>query len=127
MKNKFWNLVTTIRNGQSANKFIIKQKKNKTCESFLNVLWDEGFILGYKNSPSSSYLYVYLKYKGKLPTIRSLKSVSKPSLRVYYSVKQLWKINSNQGLLILSTNRGLLSLSSCKKLKIGGEPVIVVK
>ena len=46
---------------------------------------------------------------------------------IYYSVKQLWKINSNQGLLILSTNRGLLSLSSCKKLKIGGEPVIVVK
>ena len=120
-------MVSTISNGQLAKKAFVFQSKKKACESILNVLWDEGFILGYKNSPSSSYLYVYLKYKGKLPTIRSLKSVSKPSLRVYYSVKQLWKINSNQGLLILSTNRGLLSLSSCKKLKIGGEPVIVVK
>jgi small subunit ribosomal protein S8 len=127
MKNRFWNLVATIRNGQSAKKFIVKQKKNKICEAFLNILWDEGFILGYKTSFSDSYVHVYLKYKNKVPAIKNLKSVSKPSLRVYYSVKQLWKIDSNQSLLVLSTNQGLLSLNSCKKLKVGGEPIVIVK
>jgi len=127
MKNKFWNLITTIRNGQSANKLVIIQKRKKTCEAFLNILWDEGFILGYKISPSKLSIHIYLKYNNKFPVITSLKSISKPSLRIYYSLKQLWKINSNQGLLVLSTNKGLLSLNSCKKLKIGGEPIVIIK
>ena len=127
MKNKFWNLITTIRNGQSANKLVITQKRKKTCEAFLNILWDEGFILGYKTSPSKLSIHIYLKYNNKFPVITSLKSISKPSLRIYYSLKQLWKINSNQGLLVLSTNKGLLSLNSCKKLKIGGEPIVIIK
>lgn len=127
MKNKFWNLITTIRNGQSANKLVIIQKRKKTCEAFLNILWDEGFILGYKTSPSKLSIHIYLKYNNKFPVITSLKSISKPSLRIYYSLKQLWKINSNQGLLVLSTNKGLLSLNSCKKLKIGGEPIVIIK
>ena len=48
------------------------------------------------------YWIIFLKYKKGKPVINSLKSVSKPSLRIYYSVKQLWKLDFNQGLLLLS-------------------------
>lgn len=53
--------------------------------------------------------------------------ISKPSLRIYYSVKQLWKLDPSQGTIILSTNKGIMSINQCKKLKIGGEPFIIIK
>lgn len=128
MKHKFWNMIATIRNGQLANKLTVLQSKKKNCEALLNILWDEGFISGYKTSGSDSgILVIYLKYNNKLPVITGLSSVSKPSLRVYYSLKQIWKFDVSQGLLILSTTKGLLSINTCKRLKIGGEPLVVVK
>jgi SSU ribosomal protein S8P len=39
----------------------------------------------------------------------------------------LWKINSNLGLFILSTNKGILTLNACKKLNVGGELLFIVK
>ena len=62
----------------------------------LNVLWSEGFILGYTKI-DSKHLKIFLKYKKGKPAINSIKLISKPSTRIYYSVKQLWKFNFNQG------------------------------
>ena len=53
--------------------------------------------------------------------------ITQPSLRVYYSIKQIWKFDSSKGIIILSTNKGFMSINTCKKLKIGGEPFIVLK
>ena len=128
MKTKIWCMVTSIRNGQLANKSVIRQTKQKNCEALLGILWDEGFIWGYKICKfDSKFIEIYLKYNNKLPAIKTIKSISKPSLKVYYSLKQIWKINLNQDLLILSTNKGILSLDMCKKLKVGGEPIIIIR
>jgi small subunit ribosomal protein S8 len=128
MKNHVANMVASIKNGQLARKAYIYQKKKKSCESILNVLWDEGFISGYKISKSHpNILKIFLKYTNGKPTISLLKMVSKPSLKIYYSVKQLWKLDSSQGIVILSTNKGILSVNECKKLKLGGEPFIIIK
>ena len=128
MKHTFWNMIAAIKNGQMAHKLYVLQSKKKNCEALLNILWDEGFISGYKTSDTdSNTIVIYLKYDNKLPVINGLSSVSKPSLRVYYSLKQLWKFDVSQGLLVLSTNKGLLSIHTCKKLKLGGEPLIVIK
>ena len=125
MKKKFLEIISSIKNGQLVNKPFVKQKKKKNYEMLLNILWDEGYILGYKSD--SDKILVYLKYnKDKSPVITNFKIMSKSSLKVYYSVKQLWKFNVNHNLIILSTNRGLLSLNSCKKLGIGGEPILII-
>lgn len=128
MKHTFWNMIAAIKNGQMAHKLYVLQSKKKNCEALLNILWDEGFISGYKTSDlDPDIIVIYLKYNNKLPVINGLSSISKPSLRVYYSLKQLWKFDVSQGLLILSTNKGLLSINMCKKLKLGGEPLIMIK
>lgn len=127
MKKKFWDFVSIINNGQLSKKLTVKFKKKKSCEKLLNILWDEGYILGYKTSKNNqSIIVVYLKYTNNLPSIKKIKIISKSSLRVYYSVKQLWKLKENQGLIILSTTRGLLSVNSCKKFGIGGEPILII-
>jgi small subunit ribosomal protein S8 len=127
MKNLLWNMFANIQNGQLAKKIFVIQKKKKICESVLNILWDGGFILGYKTiEEDPTKIKIYLKYyKGK-PVIQTLKSVSKPGSRIYYSTKQIWKIDSNKTFLIISTNKGLKTLMECKKLKIGGEPFLII-
>ena len=120
-------MFANIQNGQLAKKSFVTQKKKIICESVLNILWDGGFILGYKSvKEDPTKIKIYLKYyKGK-PVIQTLKSVSKPGSRIYYSVKQIWKIDSNKTFLIISTNKGLKTLIECKKLKLGGEPFLII-
>lgn len=128
MKNHLWNMFATIKNGLTVKKSFVLQPKKKICESILNILWDEGFILGYKIcETNSNMLKIFLKYKNGSPAIHSLNSFSTPGLRVYFSAKHIWKINTNNGLLILSTNKGFMTIIECKKLKLGGEPFLLVK
>jgi len=124
MKNYLWNMFASIQNGQIAKRSYIYITRKKICESFLKALWNEGFILCY--TIESNKLKIFLKYNNDKPVIKSIKSLSKPSRRIYYSAKQLWKIDSSKSILIISTNKGLKSLSDCKKLRLGGEPYIAI-
>ena len=121
-------MISAISNGQLAKKPFVLKKKKKICEHILNILWDEGFILGYKNSKhKSNTLKIFLKYQNGSPVIQLIKVLSKPSLRVYYSVKQLWKLEPSKGTIVVSTTKGFMSSSDCKKKTLGGEPFIIVK
>jgi small subunit ribosomal protein S8 len=116
-----------IKNGQLAKRSYVLQRRKKICESFLKILWKEGFILGYQTDQTDeSQIKIFLKYKNKTPVINSIRLISKPSRRIYYTIKQIWKIDSNKSFIILSTNRGIKSITECKKLKIGGEPFISI-
>lgn len=127
MNSHLWNMFANIINGQLAKISCVTQTRKNICESFLNILWDEGYILGYKISKTdSTKLKIYLKYYKNEPVIYKLKSISKPSKRVYYSLKNLWKIDSSKTYLIISTNQGLKSIINCKKQKLGGEPLAII-
>ena len=120
-------MFASIKNGQLAKRDFIYYPRKKTCESFLKILWDEGFILGYTIfSKNPKKLKIFLKYKNNQPAINSIKLISRPGRRIYYSINQIWKIDSNKSFLIFSTNQGLKSIIDCKKNKIGGEPFIVI-
>lgn len=121
-------MFANIKNGQLSKRNYIFQKRHKLCESFLKILWKEGFILGYKvNTEKTNEIKIFLKYKNQKPVINSLKTISKPSRRIYCTIKQIWKIDSNKSFIIFSTNKGLKSITDCKKLKIGGEPFIIIE
>ena len=127
MKNYLWNMFANIKNGQLAKRNFIYQTRKKICEAFLQVLWDEGFILSYKiDSSNPNKLKIFLKYNDRKPVINNIKLISKPSKRIYWSLNQIWKIDSSKNFIIFSTNKGLKSIVNCKKLKIGGEPFIIV-
>ena len=121
------NMFIKLKNAQLVKKPFITHKKQKLCIKFLNVLWDEGYILGYKTSNSNSNMFeIFLKYNNGKPLINKVIFLTKPSKRIYLSLKQLWKIDSNFGLIIISTNKGVLSKQDCQKLKIGGEPFVFI-
>lgn len=120
-------MFANIKNGQLSGRNVIFQKRKKICEAFLKILCVEGFIVGYKiNEKNINQIKIFLKYNKNKPAIHSIRFLSKPSRRVYYSTKQIWKIDSNKLFIIFSTDKGLKSILECKKLKIGGEPFIAI-
>jgi len=126
MKFLLWNMFANLQNAQMSRKKVVFQRRKKVCESFLSILWDEGFISGYSIDKKNDRIKIFLKYHNNKPVIKKIKTISKPGSRIFYTVKQLWKINSSKTFLILSTNKGLKTINQCKKLNLGGEPFILI-
>ena len=125
MKHYLWNMFSNLNNGQISKKKKIFQKRTETCSKVLNILWDEGYITGYKiYRDDSKYFLVFLKYMKTKPCVTNIHSISKPSHRVYLSTKDIWKIKNDSGLYIFSTNKGIMSLKNCKRLNAGGELLV---
>jgi len=120
-------MFASIKNGQLAKRNFILHPRIKLCENYLRILWEEGFILGYTvDDANANKLKIFLRYRKERPIINSIKMISKPGYRIYYTVKQIWKINSHSSTTIFSTNRGLKTILNCKKLGVGGEPVVII-
>ena len=118
-------MFSNLSNGQVSKKKIIFQKKTGICSKILNILWDEGYIMGYKiYCYDSKHFIVFLKYVKNEPCITNIRAISKPSHRVYLSTKDIWKIKNDSGLYIFSTNKGIMSLKGCKRLNAGGELLV---
>nr|WAQ70078.1 ribosomal protein S8 [Rhizosolenia setigera] len=126
MNYNLYNMQANIKNGQKVNKVMILQKKNNICTQILNILWDEGYILGYKTSKTDKKkLEIFLKYKYSEPCIKQLIPISKSSNRVYMSLLELNKITTIRGLVIVSTDKGLMTLKNCIKFNKGGELLLI--
>ena len=62
MSFHIWNMFSKLKNSQLVKKPVVFQKKKKICAQILNILWDEGFILGYKTSSINPEMFeIFLK------------------------------------------------------------------
>ena len=128
MTNTLWNISANLKNSQISQKFFVYHPKTKLAVAFLNILWNEGFILGYKiDNLNSNLLKIFLKYNKGTPVINSIKFIFKPSRNLSYSVPQLWKFDSKKSLLILTTSKGLMTAHQCIKTRTGGKPLFIIK
>jgi small subunit ribosomal protein S8 len=120
-------MLTRIRNGQTANKSAIKSPASKLRMSVLEVLQREGYIRGYeREADGHQELSIALKYHNGVPVIRELKRVSKPGRRVYSGFKELPRVYNGLGIAIVSTPRGVLSDSEARDAHVGGEVLCTV-
>jgi small subunit ribosomal protein S8 len=128
MNNLLYDMLTRIRNGQQARRLSILQPKFKICVKLLDILEEEGYISGYRISKRYPKMFkVFLKYNIKTPAIHKIIIVSKPSKRIYISVKELWKLNTGFGLAILFTTRGIISCKQACRFNVGGEILCILK
>jgi small subunit ribosomal protein S8 len=54
------------------------------------------------------------------------RTVSKPGRRVYRSVGDLPRVTNGLGIVVVSTNQGVLSDRQCRERKLGGEVLCTV-
>jgi len=112
-----------IKNALERKKKIILVPNSKILEKIGEILVTEGFIkeINAKEKDGRSMLEVSLKYDKKDPVIQGIKRVSKPGVRVYSGYKDVPTVLSGQGIVILTTSKGIMTGKSAKLEKVGGE------
>ena len=123
MTDPLGDMLTRIRNGQSARKDSILTPASKLRANVLDVLQREGYIRGYSEEELAGQrgLRIELKYFEGQPAIQHLARVSKPGRRVYSGATELPRIRNGLGTVIVSTPRGVLSDAEARDQNVGGE------
>jgi small subunit ribosomal protein S8 len=121
-------LLTRIRNGQSARKPSVTMASSKLKASILKVLKDEGYISDFNVDPSDGrpQLTVDLKYYEGRPVIDRLERVSRPGLRIYRGKDEMPKVLGGMGTVIISTPRGVMTDKAARAIGQGGEVICIV-
>ena len=124
MSDPLGDLLTRIRNAQSARQTRCKAPASKLRENVLDVLKREGFIRAWRTEelrPGVKFIDIELKYSEGEPAIREITRVSKPGRRVYSKITELPKFYNGLGMSILSTPRGVMSENEARAANVGGE------
>ena len=127
MQDPISDMLTRIRNAQTAHKKSVKMPLSKQKLAIANLLKKEGYIFDYElcNEGNKS-LIVDLKYFQDKPVIEMLKRVSRPGLRIYKSADDLPTVYAGLGVAFISTSKGLMSDKSARAEGIGGEVMLYV-
>jgi small subunit ribosomal protein S8 len=124
MTDPLGDMLTRIRNGQSAKKDSVLTPASRLRASVLDVLQREGYIRGYTNEAVAgpmATIRIELKYFEGQPAIQHLSRVSKPGRRVYAGATELPRVKNGLGITIVSTPKGVLSDAEARAENVGGE------
>ena len=130
MSDPIADMLTRIRNANTAKHDTVDVPASKTKIAIANILVDEGYIEKYELIEEGSFktMRLTLKYGADKneKIITGLKRVSKPGLRIYVVKDELPKVLGGLGIAILSTNQGIITDKEARKLKVGGEVLAFV-
>lgn len=122
--------LTRIRNANSAGHRVVEIPASKLKLEITKILFDQGYILSYKNEESSAQgsIKIALKYDPvtKDPVIKKLERVSTPGLRRYSASQKIPRVLNGLGVAILSTSHGVMTGKQAQKENVGGEVLCYV-
>ena len=130
MSDPIADMLTRIRNANTAKHDTVDVPASKTKIAIANILVDEGYIEKYEMIEDGCFktMRLTLKYGADKneKIITGLKRVSKPGLRIYVGKDELPKVLGGLGIAILSTNQGIITDKQARKLQVGGEVLAFV-
>lgn len=122
-------MLTRIRNAGMAQKSETTMPATKILIAIADILKKEGYIRNYSviEKHPQNQLSIELSYgPDKRHTIRELKRISKPGLRVYAGKDKLPRVKSGLGIAIVSTPDGVITGYEARRRGIGGEVLCTV-
>ena len=122
-------MLTRIRNGNSANKDAVSMPSSKVLVEVARVICEEGYIEGYsvEDTKPQKTLHITLKYGPKrAKIIRGIKRVSKPGLRIYSKAEDLPRVIGGLGIAVISTSKGMMCDRDARKAGVGGEIIAYI-
>jgi len=128
MTDPIADLLTRIRNGQSAKKVEVAMPSSKLKIEIVKVLKDEGYVGDYavEDVDGKPVLKVQLRYYQGKPVIDNIKRVSRPGLRIFKGKNELPKVNAGLGIAIVSTSKGVMTDQAARSAGEGGEVICTV-
>ena len=121
-------LITRIRNAIMVGKNEIVVPTSKLKVAVLEGLKNAGFIDSFEiiaNEPRDIIKVTIMK-AGEIAKINEIEKVSKPGRRVYVAADEIPTIKSGRGLILISTNNGIMTGKEAKKNRLGGEILVKV-
>ena len=127
MQDPIADLLTLIRNAQSAGHVSVSMPNSKAKRAILDVLVEEGYVLGYEaTDDAKSVVTVSLKYFQGAPVIEEIDRVSRPGLRIYRDSDAIPQVRGGLGVAIVSTDKGVMTDKAARAQGIGGEVLCTV-
>ena len=131
MTDPIADMLTRIRNANSAQFETVKMPGSKLKEALAAILEREGYIAGFSVAPATdrpgSTLEITMKYApDRTRTIAGIKRVSKPGLRIYARADRIPRVLGGIGVAVVSTSAGLMTDREARKRRLGGEVLCYV-
>ena len=122
-------LLTRVRNAGMARHESVLVPVSKMKQSVANILKEEGFIRDVETVKGGQWPMLRLRLLPSVrnqPSIRGLKRISRPGLRVYVNREDIPKVYGGLGVAIMSTSQGVMSGQDARNRGIGGEVLCYV-
>ncbi len=122
------NMIIQIKNAGVAGHDYASVPYSKLKHAVAEVLKKESFIKGVetKTEKGKKILALELFMENRVPKIKGVQRISKPSKRIYKKTSELRAVKSGYGALIVSTSAGVMSGRDAKLAKLGGEALFSI-
>jgi small subunit ribosomal protein S8 len=128
MTDPISDMLTRIRNAQTARKPSVTLPSSKQKLAVAKVLEQEGYLssVATENVEGKETLTLGLKYYQDQPVIERIERVSRPGLRIFRRVDELPVVQGGLGVAIVSTSQGVMTNVQAKAQGHGGEVLCIV-
>ena len=129
MQDPMADMLTRIRNAQRAKIHDVSMPSSNLKVAVAAVLKEEGFIEECNVTAvdgGKSNLNIVLRYYEGKPVIEQIKTISRPGLRQYKRKDEIPVVNGGLGVVILSTNKGVMTDRTARLQGLGGELICSV-
>jgi len=128
MTDPISDMLTRIRNAQTARKPSVTLPSSKQKLAVAKVLEQEGYLasVASENVDGKTVMTLELKYYQDKPVIERIERVSRPGLRIFKRVDQLPVVQGGLGVAIVSTSQGVMTNVQAKAKGHGGEVLCIV-
>ncbi len=116
-------MLARIRNALLVRKNIVTLPHSRVKESIARILKDNKYISAVRVSDATvgKTLTLELFTEGGVSNITAIKRTSTPGRRSYTSSAEIPMVKRGRGMVIISTNKGILTGASAKEQRVGGE------
>lgn len=129
MTDPIADMLTRIRNGNSARHKSVDIPASNIKKEISNILLKEGYIKNFEviDDDKQGVIRIDLKYgENNEKVISGIKRISKPGLRVYVGSQDVPKVLGGLGIAIISTSKGMLTDKEARQNNVGGEVICYV-
>ncbi len=125
MTDPIADLLSRIRNAQTARHELVSIPYSRLKAGIVKVLYEEGFVGPFhvvEEAGKPKAIQMKLRYAGgKDAIISGLVRLSRPGRRYYVGSQKIRPVRNGIGISILSTPKGILTDKQAREEKVGGE------
>ncbi|MGC9046898.1 MAG: uS8 family ribosomal protein [Minisyncoccia bacterium] len=114
------NFLIKLKNAQNTDNPIVKATYSKMNKAIADLLVKHNFLQKAEIKGKEPKLFLEVKLNNNKP-IHHIKFLSKPSIKLYSSYKDIHLTKKGIGIVVLSTSRGILDHKEAIKNKVGGQ------